>query len=166
MKRKKRNSKPAKAASARPARDVDATWRSARTALNEGALETAIQGFRKMLDAVPDHANALSGLGHALAMDGRAGDALKTLRQARERARMDPNVQYEIGHGFLELRRFDEAALAFQAAVIASPSFGPALLNLAHCLVEGGKETEAKPILERALLLEPLSAPEDRKSVV
>jgi tetratricopeptide (TPR) repeat protein len=159
MRRNRRSSKPAKPAVVAPSDDVDADFRSARTALSEGAFDGAIDGFRKMLEAVPNHANALSGLGNALAMSGRGVEAFKVLRQARDAARMDPMVQYEVGHGFMELRRFDDAALAFQAAVIASPSFGAALLKLSHCLVEVGRESEAKPMLERALLLEPLSAP-------
>ena len=159
MRRDKRSSKPAKPAAAQPTADVEADFRSARTALNEGAFDGAIDGFRKMLEAVPNHANALSGLGNALAMSGRGAEALKVLRQARDAARMDPIVQYEVGHGFVELRRFDDAALAFQAAVIASPSFGAGLLRMSHCLVELGRESEAKSMLDRALLLEPLSAP-------
>src|SRR5690348_11758303 len=122
MRRNRRSSKPAKPAAVQPTADVEADFRSARTALNEGAFDGAIDGFRKMLEAVPNHANALSGLGNALAMSGRVIEALKVLRQARDAARMDPIVQYEVGHGFVELRRFDDAALAFQAAVIASPS--------------------------------------------
>jgi tetratricopeptide (TPR) repeat protein len=60
-----------------------------------------------------------------------------------------------IGYAFVELRRFDEAAVAAKKALRQNPSYGPAYRCLASAFAHLGRDAEARDAAARLLEVDP-----------
>ncbi len=125
----------AQALNLRPGDAVAATG-LAETLLEAGELTAADRLARDLLAAAPDHPDRLLLAGRIAARLGRADEALRQLRQARERAPLRADIARELGAAFHDAGRFDEAAVTFIAAAGLDPDDGLSWFNAAVCLLK------------------------------
>ena len=80
-------------------------------------LDRAIESYRLLLATYPDDYAALANMGLLLRQQGRLTEALPALEQAVQVAPDQPNARLNLGFGFVDLGRFDEARRVFEAAL-------------------------------------------------
>ncbi len=120
-----------------------------------GRLQEAEEGYREILRADPDHAEANHLLGLAAFQAGRHGPASEHISRA---IRSNPGqAQYHknLGNALFEQGRLEEATAAFERAVALAPDFPEAQNNLATALRKGGRAGEARAALERVAAAHP-----------
>ncbi len=82
--------------------------------------------------------------------------ALIQARQAHAEDPGDPLVHREVGHALIYLDRLDEAVESLSMAADRGPHYADVLCMLADALIHIGKHPDARPLLDRALDLNPL----------
>lgn len=120
-----------------------------------GSLDEAEQGYRSVLEELPQHADALHLLGVVLQQRGRLDEATGLIRQsiAIDGARANPHSNLAIALN--QLGRNDEALAALDNALRIKPAYPEALANRGNVLRELGRLDEALESYERALALRP-----------
>ena len=106
------------------------------------------RGLRSVRFAATDEARLRTELGGILAIEGRLRDAARELETAHE---LDPTVaqtSFVLGMVLLDLRRPEEAARAFAAALAVRPDFTLARLRLAAILAQTDRCEEALALLD------------------
>jgi adenylate cyclase len=118
--------------------------------------ERAIDAARRSVELDPNNAEAWVRLGHALDFAGRPAEGIPLIEKAM---RLDPHYPYIyrfwLGHAFQSLRRYDEAAAAYQRAIDLNPEFFGAHLHLVaahHCR---GDATQARAAAAAVIRLRP-----------
>ena len=117
---------------------VTETFQSAVRQHRAGRLSEAEALYRRVLQAAPDHADALHLMGLAAAQQGRYPAALELIGKAIRR------------NG-----RTDEALAAYRRAIALAPGFVGAHLNLGGVLCERGQWEAAEACYRRAIAAEP-----------
>jgi protein O-GlcNAc transferase len=123
----------------------------------ESRLAEAAAGYRQILAASPDHADALNGLAVAMWQQGRLDDALSCVARAVKKA---PGVwRYHQTHGLIAsaMQRTQEAADAFQRACALKPESSEAWAGLAGALQALQRFDDALPAYRKAQSLGSLS---------
>jgi tetratricopeptide (TPR) repeat protein len=125
-----------------------------------GRLPAAEQIYRQILDAEPDHAEALNLLGVVQAQAGRHQLAVEYISRALAVKRQWPEVQSNLGNALWQLGRQDEAAAALRSAVALKPDYALGFYNLGNVLRDlayRGKAPfdEAIACFRRAVELQP-----------
>jgi tetratricopeptide repeat protein len=118
--------------------------------LNEGKLQLAEHWFRLGLQRDFDNANGQSGLGLALARQGRLGEALGPMIAA---TRLRPGVvtyQDDLIALFLSLRRWEDAAAVLRDRLAAEPRDVDSWKMLAQLRARAGDPDGAVDVLEEA----------------
>jgi predicted O-linked N-acetylglucosamine transferase (SPINDLY family) len=120
-----------------------------------GRLAEAEAHYRRILDAVPDHADALHLLGGLAYQTGRHEAAIALIGRAIERNASDPS--YHCTHGLVlhSLNRLDEAIASYDRALVLKPHYAIALTNRGLALAALGRLVEALDSYDRALALSP-----------
>lgn len=133
----------------------------------ERALEVAIQLhqddefeqaqilYRRILQAVPDHADALCLLGVTEHHLGRSEQALALMKRAIELSPGFSGYHVNLGNVLAEMRRLEEALAAFQRAIELDPGSADGYCNTGAVLRAMGRLDEAEASYARALKLEP-----------
>lgn len=138
----------------------------------EDAKSVHLQGLRRAQSHLRQAARLSPGFARARALLSRSmclewvlldredkAPLLAALEQA-ERALLDdpidPVVRREVGHALIYLDRLDEAVEMLKTAADHGPHFADVLCNLADGLLHIGRVAEARPVLDRALDLNPL----------
>lgn len=115
--------------------------------------------YRRILDAVPGHAEALHRLGLLAALRGDHERALALLRPAVERADADgapdPELLFNLGSVLHVLLRTEEAIAAYRRAVALRPDFPDAEYHLSEALQAIGRIDEALAALDALLTRHP-----------
>jgi TolB-like protein/tRNA A-37 threonylcarbamoyl transferase component Bud32 len=98
----------------------------------------ALEEFAVAERVAPNNVNLLRGIGAVRRRQGRVEDALTYFRRAREADPRSPNTISEVAGTLSMLRRFDEAAAAFDSTIMLSPDTPyprsmQAILRLACC---------------------------------
>ena len=98
--------------------------------------------------AAADEARLRTELGGILAIEGRLPDAARELRTAQQLDPTEPQTSFVLGMVLLDLRRPEEAARAFAAALAVRPDLTLARLRLAAILAQTDRCEEAIALLD------------------
>lgn len=134
-------------------------WLSlAEVRIKERNNAEAARAYEHVLGLVPDHIEALRGLGDIALLDGRLEDATARYGRILEVDPADAGAMTRLGVLRMRAGRPDEAIALFRKAVEREPRNGEALLYLAGALAASGRHSEAVPFFERALAAGPRSS--------
>jgi len=111
--------------------------------------------YRRILEAQPDHAEALHRLGAIELSTGRYGEASGHIAQAIAKCPVEPAYYSNLGEAYRRLGRFEDAVAQFQQALALNPDFADAHLNLGGALADLGRFDEAILSCRQALALRP-----------
>ena len=125
-----------------------------RALLQAGDAESAIDVFETVLDGGGVGPSTLRAYGEALVAAGRPADAEPVFRKVLE-ARPSAAAHVGLGRTLRALGDRAGAEEAFEAAVRALPSYGPAALGLAELRWRAGRHDDALGTLVAFLQLDP-----------
>jgi tetratricopeptide (TPR) repeat protein len=132
-----------------------------RTALGHhqrGALEPAARLYQQILDADPEHADALHLLGVLRHQQGDHAQAVETIRRAIALRPSVPAFHANLAEAYRARGQFDRAAGSCRMALRLCPDYPEALGNLGLALQGLGRLDEAVEQFRRALQLKPNAA--------
>lgn len=121
----------------------------------ENRLDGARTLYKRILEAVPDHADALCMLGVAEHQVGHSEFAVKLLRQAVGRAPGFPGFHINLGNVLTEMNRLPDAQAAFERALELDPTLADTHNNLGAVNRAMDRFVEARACYDRALALNP-----------
>ena len=134
-------------------------WLSlAEVHIKQRKTSEAAADYQHVLALVPDHIEALRGLGDLALVDGRLDEAAARYGRILEVDPADAGAMTKMGVLRMRAGRGDEAVALFRKAVEREPKSGEALLYLAGALAASGRPAEALPFFERALEAGPRSS--------
>jgi Flp pilus assembly protein TadD len=131
-------------------KEAEINYKQGVESLQNGRTAEAIQKFQAALRLKPDYAEALNGLGLALAKSDRLQEAIELYRQA---LRLKPDcaeVHYNLGAVLEKLGRMQEATEHYRRAIKLKPDYVEAYKNLAEALEKANRPEEAAAIAQRA----------------
>jgi tetratricopeptide (TPR) repeat protein len=139
----------AAAAVARPTPPPDPSALLAKAARlhQSGQLDEAIEQYRRLLAAHPDHVPARSNLGAALVQGGHYPEAIAEYRKALDRDESNVEVRVNLALAFYKAQRLSEAAAELERVVSARPQHPKALILLADCRLRLGQFAKVIEIL-------------------
>ncbi len=120
-----------------------------------GRLAQAESLYQRILQADPNHLDALNNLGLALHGMGRTEDAITGYRRVLA---ADPNfaaAHSNLGNALEDLGQLDEAMASYRQALAADPNFAEAHYNLGNVLNRLEQTDDAVASYRRALAIEP-----------
>ncbi len=117
-------------------------------------LDGAVTLYRRILQALPGHADAACLLGMALHQMGRGEDGLVLMRDAIARVPGFAGFRLNLGNVLSELNRLDEALDAYQGALALQPESADLHNNIGALHRVQGRLAEAQACYERALALD------------
>ena len=133
-------------------------WLSlAEVHIKQGKNAEAAAAYEHVLSMVPDHIEALRGLGDIALLEGRLEPAAARYRRILEVDPADAGAMTKMGVLRMRAGRAEEATALFRKAVEREPANAEALLYLAGALASTGKPAQAVPYFERALAAGPRS---------
>lgn len=118
-------------------------------------FEPANTLYRRILQAVPDHPDALCLLGVTEHQLGRSEEGLALMARAIEISPDFSGYHVNLGNVFSEMGRIEPALAAFQRALELDPGSADAHCNTGAVLRAMGRLDEAEASYARALKLEP-----------
>jgi predicted O-linked N-acetylglucosamine transferase (SPINDLY family) len=122
-----------------------------------GRLAEAEAGYRRLLSANPNHADAVEKLGVLLGQSGRAAEGESLIRKAISLAPSEATFHSNLGFLLVNQGRKEEAAAAFRQALALRPDSIDARTNLGNVLRELGRTAEAVQTYREALRVAPNS---------
>lgn len=135
-------------------RDADVQQRLGEALERIGALEPAIEAYRRAFAARPDFGRADTSLTLALVKAGRGAEAVERARGRVAEAPTDPERLFTLGLALSE-QDVDEAIKTFRRVITLRPDHALAHYNLALVLKRVDRGREAIDALLRALAIEP-----------
>jgi Flp pilus assembly protein TadD len=126
-----------------------------RSAEAEPVLSRAAFHFKKALNADPDYAKAMVGLGHLELYKGRAAEGLEILRRAALTEPNDPLVRADYGVELGRQGQLEGAVKELRIAVLLAPDDPDLLLDLGAACLDAERFEEAIRVLGKALILAP-----------
>jgi len=120
-----------------------------------GAIDKAINTYRKTIKLKPAHIAAHTNLAMLYHSQGKYAKAEPCYRQS---LRLDPNqatIHYNLAVVLQELDKFDDAAVHYQQAITIKPDYVKAYANLGFIQRHIGKSTDAISSYQKALHLAP-----------
>jgi tetratricopeptide (TPR) repeat protein len=131
-------------------------WLSlAEVHIKQGKNAEAAAAYEHVIALVPDHIEALRGLGDLALLEGRLEAAASRYGRILEIDPADAGAMTKIGVLRMRAGRAEEAIALFRKAVDREPGNGEALLYLAGALSSTGHPADAVPYFERALAAGP-----------
>jgi tetratricopeptide (TPR) repeat protein len=120
-----------------------------------GDREMARESFEKVLQAVPESADALRGLA-AIAVDQEDyQEALDLQARLIELGERTPELFYNTGLLLQRVGQVEDSVRLYKEALNVKPDFAEALLNLGHAHKSLGQEEEARACWHQALESKP-----------
>jgi predicted O-linked N-acetylglucosamine transferase (SPINDLY family) len=135
--------------------NTGALYQTAATAWQAGNRTEARRVCQAVLQAEPDHPDALHLLGVLEQQDGRPAAAETLIRRAIARRPEAPAYHTNLAAVLRSLRRLDQAEAAARQALALAPDFADALNNLGNILRERGHPVEAIARFRKCLGLQP-----------
>ena len=121
----------------------------------DGKLDKAEAGYREVLQALPDNADALHLLGVILKGKGEQDEAERLIKRALE---LQPNLaaaHYNLGNLYAESGRDDEAIACYKTAIARDNAYPEAYYGLGNMLRDKGDYKAANASFGLALLIRP-----------
>ncbi len=131
------------------------SWTEATAHHKAGRLAEAERGYRAVLEAEPQHGDALRLLGAIYVQTGRSGLAVPLLETAAELFPRNPEILNSLGVALATLGREAEAIARFRQVLDVHPGYVGALNNLGHALRKQGKFAESLEYYERSYQMMP-----------
>ena len=131
---------------------------AANAALERGNFETAIDLYKRLLEADPKRKNGWISLGRAYMGLRDTGHAIEVFRKQAEMNAYDEYAFNSLGWAYTTARRYDEAAAAYQKAIEINPLNQYAHGALGGMYSETHQYNKAVPELEKAVSLSPNDA--------
>lgn len=119
-----------------------------------GEFDDAEVLYKRILDAVPDHPDALQFLGVLSHQRGYSDAAIGLIEKSIALDSGQPDRYNNLGNVLLELERFAEATDAYQQAIALQPEHADAYNNLGAVLRAQGRLDEAGAAYLRAIELD------------
>ena len=122
-----------------------------------GALEAALEAFRRAIEVLPDYAEAHNNLGLVLSKMGKEQEAVQAFQEA---LRLDPamgEIYNNLGFLYHTTTQFDRAVEMFGQAIQNSGDSSVAYTNLGNCLYKMKQPEKAVEAWRRALELDPMN---------
>ncbi len=122
-----------------------------------GALDAALEAFRRAIEVLPDYAEAHNNLGLVLSKMGKDQEAVQAFQEA---LRLDPamaEVYNNLGFLYHTTAQFDRAVEMFGQAIQNSGDSSVAYTNLGNCLYKMQQPEKAVEAWRRALELDPMN---------
>ncbi len=120
-----------------------------------GRLRDAETAYRRVLAALPDHADALHLLGLVAHNSGDHRAAVKRIGKAIKRNPSAPDYHNNLGEAHRALGAGDRAIACYRRAIGLNADFALAHNNLGIVLIDAGRVEEAAAAFERAIAAEP-----------
>jgi Flp pilus assembly protein TadD len=117
--------------------------RSAVAHHHAGRFSAAAKSYRKVLDAVPDHPDALSSLAMIESRAGRHQRAVHLLQRAVSADGSQPGHYMNLGAALAAASRPDAAASAYQRAISLQPAYADPYYNLGDLHLRAGRPAAA-----------------------
>ena len=121
----------------------------------QGLLDAADELYGRVLDAFPDHVDALHFLGVSRHQRGRADEALALVRRALALAPDHADARNNLGNMLLQEGRLDEAVAAYREVLAARADYPGVHANLGVALRRKGDLQGAEQASRQALALDP-----------
>ncbi len=118
-------------------------------------LDNAELIYRRVLDVLPEHPDALHFLGILLYQRGRNGEAIEYIEKSIALDPSMPDRHNNLGNVLLELERHEEAADAYRRAIALKPEHADAYNNLGALLRAQGHLAESRDAYLKAVELDP-----------
>jgi len=134
---------------------VEEALRIAQTMHRAGGLEDAEKLYRRILDAIPRHPDALHFLGLLVRQRGRMDEAIDLMRRAVEIAPDYVSAHTNLGNLYFERRDFPAAIRCFERVLELSPDDPFVHNNMGSVADACGHTDRAIACYERALELAP-----------
>jgi protein O-GlcNAc transferase len=138
-----------------PDSSVDREFTLALELHRAGRLAEAEQGYRRILEHEPEHADALHLLGVVALQTGHFDAALGLVQRAVALRPDGAVYRNNLGMILERLERGDEAVQAYDAALALDPDYAEACNNLGHLLQRRDRLTEAESWFRKAIQLDP-----------
>jgi Flp pilus assembly protein TadD len=120
-----------------------------------GDLASAEPSYRQILDAHPEHPEALYLLGTLLLQAGRFAESIELLERLTKSQPDSPDTWNNLGVAFKAAGQWEQATRAFEAAVRAQPEYTQALVNLGMLMAERRLFADAEKCYRRVMELTP-----------
>jgi predicted O-linked N-acetylglucosamine transferase (SPINDLY family) len=120
-----------------------------------GRLQAAEQIYRQVLEAEPNHADALHLLGVLAHQNGRHALAIETIQRAIGLKGNAAAFHSNLGGAYHALQRLPEAIACYRRALKLKPDYAEAANNLGNALKDQGSLEEAIACYRQALELQP-----------
>lgn len=130
----------------------------ATRAHQHGHLPLAEQLYRRIVEAVPTHADALHMLGLACSQQGRHPEAVPWIIQARALQPSNPIIHNNLGEVYRRWGQFEQATACYQQAIALRPDFAEAHYNLANVYKAQTRYDDAAIHYQQAIALNPSHA--------
>ncbi|RPI64918.1 MAG: tetratricopeptide repeat protein, partial [Lysobacterales bacterium] len=138
-----------------PNLSVDREFTLALELHRSGRLAEAEQGYRRILERQPEHADSLHLLGVVALQTGHLDAALALVQRAVALRPDGAAYRNNLGQILERLERGDEAVQAYEAALALDPDYAEACNNLGHLLQRRDRLAEAEAWLRKAIRLDP-----------
>ena len=126
--------------------------------LDANRLDEAAGAFRKALNLDSANAEALNGLGLALAKQGQSGEAEEQLKQAIALKRDYSDAINNLGVLYAQQGKVNDAVSAFEYGIRMAPNEDILYLNLGRIYVQSGKLERARQVMQQLLDRQPDNA--------
>jgi len=137
----------------------DTTLQSALAAHKAGRLVEAEAGYRKLLQARPEDADALNFLGLLHFHQGQADSAVELLQRSVEANPDNPHARINLGNVLMARDDHEGAQAAFRRATELSPDLAITWYNLGVCQRQQGRPEDAADSLRKSIELDPRHIP-------
>ena len=134
---------------------IDEAMRLATNLHRAGHREDAEKIYTRVLELVPDHADALHFLGILAHEQGRSADAIRLIAQSVALMPDNPGFRSNLGNLMLESDRFEDAEQEYRQALALDPDRPDALHNYAVLCKALRRYPDAERGLLRAIELAP-----------
>ncbi|CAN5316805.1 tetratricopeptide repeat protein [soil metagenome] len=120
-----------------------------------GEADAALTLYQRILDAVPDHPDALNFLGIAKHQRGEAAEAIALMQRSLAIAPEAANVWNNLGNMLVDAGRFDEAGAAYERCAALNPGEPQLYNNLGVLRRSQQRPQDAEAAYLKALELDP-----------
>ena len=142
------------------AEPIEDTMRTALRHHHDGRLQRAAALYRRVLEARPEHPDALHFLGLVSHQSGRHDRAVSLIRQAIAADGGVATYHHNMGEAYRALGRLDEAVAAYRQSLALDDGVADCHFALANVCYDLGRHTDAIEHYRQAIAL----APEDAEA--